>query len=334
MAKTMAVIGGGSWGTSLSIHLSEAGHHVKMWVFEGNLCEEIKRRKENPVFLKGFRIPDRVIPTNSLVEALSDSHYIIFVVPSEFSRDVLIQMKSILSGKCSLIIATKGIEKDSLQLMSEVALDVLNQKDISDIAVLSGPSFAVEVARGDPTAVVIASSNPRFAMNVQQEMSHRNFRLYSNDDIRGVQIAGALKNVVAIAAGIIEGLGFGNNTLAALMTRGMSEIKRLGIKMGGKPETFSGLAGVGDLVLTCTGRFSRNKLVGLHLGKGKPLKEILAHMKMVAEGVATTLSAMKLSRKYNVDMPIVTQVHSILYDGKDPREAISELLSRPLKEED
>lgn len=334
MVKTTTVVGGGSWGTALSIHLSKAGHDVKMWVFERDLCEEIKNNKENSVFLRGVPIPDGVHPTSSLGEALAGSDLIIFVVPSEFSRNIFRQMKAVLSGTCRLIIATKGIEKDSLQLMSEVALDVFGEDHMTDMAVLSGPSFALEVARGDPTAVVIASSHPPFSQEVQQEVSYRNFRLYTNDDIRGVQIAGALKNVVAIAAGIAEGLGFGNNTLAALVTRGMSEIRKLGIEMGGKPGTFSGLAGMGDLVLTCTGKLSRNKMVGWYLGKGTPLQEILSTMKMVAEGVATTISAMKLSKKYSIDMPIVAQVYAILYDGKDPKEAIFELLSRPLKEED
>jgi glycerol-3-phosphate dehydrogenase (NAD(P)+) len=334
MPKTIAVVGGGSWGTSLSIHLSKAGYHVKMWILEKELCEEIKKKRENPIFLKGCPIPEAVYPTTSLLDALNDTEIIFFAVPSEYSRNIFLQMREALSGKCRLVIATKGIEKDSLQLMTEVADEILGKDHLLDIAVLSGPSFAIEVAKGDPTAVVIASARHGFAEEVQQRFSYQNFRFYTNDDIRGVQIAGALKNVVAIAAGIGEGLGFGNNTLAALVTRGMSEMRRLGIQMGGKPVTFSGLAGIGDLVLTCMGKLSRNKMVGLYLGKGMPLAEILADMKMVAEGVVTAISALKLSKKHRVDMPIVAQVHSILYEGKSPREAISDLLSRPLKEED
>ncbi len=334
MKKTIAVIGGGSWGTSLSIHLSRAGYRVNMWIFEKELCEEIRTKRENSIFLKGFPIPEAVHPTTSLAEALADTDFVFFVVPSEYSRNLLLQMREALSGGRRFVIATKGIEKDTLHLMAELADEVIGRDHLLDIAVLSGPSFAIEVARGDPTAVVIASSHHAFAQEVQQKFSYQNFRFYTNEDIKGVQIAGALKNVVAIASGIAEGLGFGNNTLAALVTRGMSEIRRLGIVMGGKPVTFSGLAGIGDLVLTCMGKLSRNRMVGWYLGKGRTIEDILADMKMVAEGVVTTISAMKLSKKHKVDMPIVTQVHSILYEGKSPRKAMSDLLARPLKEED
>ncbi|MEW5806655.1 MAG: NAD(P)H-dependent glycerol-3-phosphate dehydrogenase [Acidobacteriota bacterium] len=334
MKSSVSIVGAGSWGTALAIHMASSGQVVRLWVYEEEICREIREKRENGTFLQDFRIPENVIPSCSMEESLDGSNLVIFVVPTEFARGVFGKMKSVLKRRIDLLIATKGIESDSLKLMSELALDVLGEGYINKIGIISGPSFAAEMARGDPTAVVISSGDAGFAEQVQKEISHGNFRLYTNSDTTGVQVAGSLKNVVAIAAGIIDGLGFGNNTLAALITRGMSEIRRLGTRMGGYARTFSGLAGVGDLVLTCTGRLSRNRTVGMRLGKGERLQEILAGMKMIAEGVTTCISTRRLAKIFDVEMPIASQVHSVLYEDKKPAEAIGELLSRPLKEED
>ncbi len=334
MKKIISIIGGGSWGSALSIHLVRAGHRVKLWVYEENVCADIRKKRENTTFLKGFAIPDGVTATNMLEESLQESELVIFAVPSEHARGMFEKMRSASAGSMDLVIATKGIECDSLKLMSEVALETLGHEKIGKLAILSGPSFAAEVAKKDPTAVVISSDDHSFAEMLQRDISFGNFRLYTNTDIIGVQLAGSVKNVIAIAAGIVEGLGFGYNTLAALITRGTSEIRRLGSAMGGKPSTFAGLAGIGDLVLTCTGKLSRNRQVGELLGRGETLDTILAGMKMVAEGIRTTIGVNQLARKFGIEMPITFQVHSVLYEDRKPADAMQELLSRPLKEED
>ncbi len=334
MKKRISIIGGGSWGTALSIHFARAGHRVQLWVYEEEVCADIRQKRENTIFLEGFAIPKEVTATSVLEESLHDSELVIFVVPSEHARRIFERMRSVSAGGIDLVIATKGIECDSLKLMSEVAHEALGDEMIRRLAVLSGPSFAAEVAKEDPTAVVVSSVDPSFAEMLQRDISFGNFRLYTNTDIIGVQLAGSLKNVVAIAAGIVEGLQFGHNTRAALITRGASEIRRLGTAMGGEPSTFAGLAGIGDLILTCTGTLSRNRQVGERLGRGEKLDTILAEMKMVAEGIRTTIAANQLARKLGVEMPITFQVYSVLYENKKPADAIQELLSRPLKEED
>jgi len=334
MSRTITVVGAGSWGTALSIHMARAGHGVKLWAYEDEVRREIEEKRENTVFLKGFKIPQSVVVTNILEEAINGAGIILFVVPSDHSRQVFQSMKGSQMAGARLVIATKGIECDSLKLMSEIASEVLGGEGLRDIGVLSGPSFALEVARGDPTAVVVSSRGQDCAEYLQKEISFGNFRAYTNTDMTGVQLAGSLKNVVAIAAGIIEGIGFGYNTIAALITRGTSEIRRLGVKMGGDPGTFAGLAGIGDLILTCTGKLSRNRSVGYRLGRGEDLETILSGMRMVAEGLKTSIAVKRLAVKFNVEMPIAAQVHAVLYEKKKPSEAIQDLLSRPLKEED
>jgi len=328
-----SVIGGGSWGSAFSIHLGRKGIETKLWIREPEVYEFTSIHRENKTFLSGFKFPPSVSFHHDLKEALKGSDIVFVAVPSEYCRKMYENMAPLLNEGQIIISLTKGIEYKSLKRMSELMQELFPPENFLKTAVLSGPSFAREVADSHPTAVVVASNDLAVARNVQLFVSDNFFRAYTSNDVIGVELAGALKNIIAISAGISAGLGYGNNSLAALMTRGIAEITRLGVKMRAKPETFSGLAGMGDLVLTCTGELSRNRHVGYELGKGNSIKDILKKMQMVAEGVTTTLSARKLAERYEIEMPICEQVYKILYKNKDPRKALKDLMTRKLKEE-
>ncbi len=329
----IAVIGAGAWGTAISIVLGRRGtHNVTLWAYEKEVCESIARHRVNELFLPDHTVPPTVVPTNSLEEALRGAESVVSVMPSHHCRRLFEQMLPFLRPEMMFISATKGVENESLLRMTQVITEVLRGAD-SDfrprLGALSGPSFAREVARGDPTAISIASEDRDLAATVQREFSDPCFRVYTNDDVIGVELGGALKNVVAIAAGVCDGLGLGHNTIAALITRGLAEITRLAVACGARPATMAGLAGVGDLVLTCTGGLSRNRTVGVELGHGRRLDDIMAGMRgMVAEGVLTTNAAVGLARKFGVEMPITEQMFAILHGGKPPRDAIRELMTR------
>ena len=333
----IAVIGAGAWGTAIAIVLGRKGtHRVRLWAHENEVCESIANKRVNELFLPGRQIPASVTATTDLASALAGSQIVVSVMPSQHCRNIFERMRPLIPAQALIVTATKGLEEGSLQRMSEVIGNVL--KTDSDptppIGALSGPSFAQEVARGDPTAITIASPDAALLRTVQQEFSDPSFRVYTNSDVTGVELGGALKNIVAIAAGICDGLGLGHNSVAALITRGLAEMTRLTVACGGRAETMAGLAGLGDLVLTCTGGLSRNRSVGVELGRGKKLPEIIAGMHgMVAEGVFTTNAAVGLAQTRGVEMPITQQMHAILHDGKSPREAIQELMTRSGKSE-
>ena len=333
----IAVIGAGAWGTALSIVLGRKGsHRVRLWVYEKELCESIAKQRVNENFLRGQRIPESVIPCSDLATTLADASIVVSVMPSQHCRRIYEKMRPHLRNETIIVSATKGLEEHSLLRMTEVIAQTLNSNTAKPfrIGALSGPSFAIEVARGDPTAITIASADSELARVVQREFSDASFRVYTNDDPVGVELGGALKNTIAIAAGVCFGLGLGHNSIAGLITRGLAEMTRLVVACGGKAETMAGLAGLGDLVLTCTGDLSRNRTVGVELGRGRKLPEILAGMHgMVAEGVFTTTAAMQLAQARGVDMPITEQMFAILHEGKAPREAIHELMTRSGKSE-
>jgi len=331
--ERIGVIGAGGWGTALSILLGEKGFPVTLWAYEKETCENIVRMRENPVFLPGANIPQNISPTNSIEEACRGKDLIISVSPSHVVRSIMGKAAQFLDETTIILSASKGIENDTLLTMSGVLREVLPERLRTKIAVVSGPSFAREVALHAPTAVVVSSENEVVAGAVQEALSTPNLRVYTNPDIVGIELGGALKNVIAIAAGVSDGLGLGLNTRAALITRGLAEISRLGVKIGANPLTFAGLAGMGDLVLTCTGDLSRNRTVGLKLGRGKTLAEILAEMKMVAEGIKTSRAARELGRRHGVEMPITEQVYLLLYENKPAKQAVVELMSRELKTE-
>jgi glycerol-3-phosphate dehydrogenase (NAD(P)+) len=328
----ISVIGAGAWGTAIAIVLGRKGsHHVRLWVYEKEVVDSIQSRRINELFLPGCEIPGSVEPTNSFEHALAGADIVVSVMPSHHTRRLFTQMAPHLTREMLFVSATKGVENDSLLRMTEVIEKIVGTAGIPSprIGALSGPSFAKEVARGDPTAITFASRDKDFAATVQREFSEPKFRVYTNDDMVGVELGGALKNVIAIAAGVCDGLGLGHNTAAALITRGLAEITRLTIACGGRSETMAGLAGLGDLVLTCTGGLSRNRTVGVELGKGRKLDDIIAGMHgMVAEGVLTTNAAVGLGHKYKVEMPITEQMYAILTQGKSPRDAIHELMTR------
>jgi glycerol-3-phosphate dehydrogenase (NAD(P)+) len=331
----IAVIGAGAWGTGIAIVLGRKGtHRVRLWAHEVEVCESIAHNRVNELFLPGRRIPESLVATNDLASAIDGAEILVSVMPSQHCRALFERMRPLIPATTAIVSATKGLEEVSLQRMSEVVAQVLGRKEGLAIGALSGPSFAQEVARGDPTAITIASADAELLRTVQQEFSDPAFRVYTNRDIVGVELGGALKNIVAIAAGISDGLGFGHNSVAALITRGLAEMTRLVVACGGRSETMAGLAGLGDLVLTCTGGLSRNRSVGVELGRGQKLPEILAGMHgMVAEGVFTTTAAVGLARARGVEMPITEQMHAILHQGKSPREAIHELMTRSGKSE-
>jgi glycerol-3-phosphate dehydrogenase (NAD(P)+) len=331
----IAVIGGGAWGTGLAIMLGRKGRHrVRMWVYEKQVCESINQRHENELFLPGQHIPEAVRATDCLQDASRGAEIVVSVMPSHHVRDVFHEMQPHLGSEMLFVSATKGLENETLLRATEVIKEVLGvrARDGFDprIGALSGPSFAQEVARGDPTAITIASRDTELAQRIQADFSDPCFRVYTNDDVTGVEMGGALKNIIAIAAGICAGLGLGHNSVAALITRGLAEITRLAVTCGARRETMAGLSGMGDLVLTCTGGLSRNRAVGVELGRGRKLAEIIAGMHgMVAEGVLTTNAAVDLAGKKKIEMPITQQMHAILHEGKPPRDAIHELMTRP-----
>jgi glycerol-3-phosphate dehydrogenase (NAD(P)+) len=335
--SNVAVIGGGAWGTGLSIVLGRKGtHRVRLWAHEKEVCEAITKKRVNELFLPGRSIPGAVSATNDLSTALDGAQIVVSVMPSQHCRRLFEQIRPILQPGTLIVSATKGLEENSLLRMTEVITQILQGKDgtAPRLGALSGPSFAQEVARGDPTAITVASQDAELAGSVQHEFSDPSFRVYTNTDVVGVELGGALKNIVAIAAGICDGLGLGHNSVAALITRGLAEMTRLVVACGGRAETMAGLAGLGDLVLTCTGGLSRNRTVGVELGRGRKLPEILAGMHgMVAEGIFTTAAAVGLARIRSVEMPITEQMHAILHHAKSPREAIHELMTRTGKSE-
>ncbi len=333
----IAIIGGGAWGTGLAIVLARKGtHQVRIWAHEPDVCESINRDHVNQRFLPAGQIPHSVSASNSLVAVIEGAEIIVSVMPSQHCREIFARLRSLIPREALIVSATKGLEEGSLLRMSEVIVDAL-KSDANlppTVGALSGPSFAQEVARGDPTAITIASSDQDLLHNIQQEFSGSSFRVYTNTDVVGVELGGALKNIIAIAAGICDGLGLGHNSVAALITRGLAEMTRLVVACGGRAETMSGLAGLGDLVLTCTGGLSRNRTVGVELGRGKKLPEIIASMHgMVAEGVFTTTAAVGLAHARAVEMPITEQMHAILHEGKSPKEAIQQLMTRTGKSE-
>ncbi|MEP7381773.1 MAG: NAD(P)H-dependent glycerol-3-phosphate dehydrogenase [Gemmatimonadota bacterium] len=325
-----AVIGGGAWGSALAHLVARGGHEVQLWAREADVVEHINLTHANPRFLPGAMLDPAVRATTSIADALADAELVVFVAPSHVLRDVVRGAASLVKPGALAVVATKGIERRTLALMSDV---VHAEMPEHPVVALSGPSFAVEVARGMPTAVVAASADRAAAEAVQQVLSSPVFRVYTNDDVIGVEIGGALKNVMAVATGIAEGVGLGLNSRAALITRGLAETTRLGIALGARPDTFAGLAGIGDLVLTCTGALSRNRAVGLQVGRGEPLEEVLAATESVAEGVTTTESARALADREGVDMPIVTAIARILFEKQAPRDALSDLMGRDLRPE-
>jgi len=333
MTEKIGVIGAGAWGTALAMLLAEKGHDVTLWMYEKDLAGETERTRENRAYLPGFTLPASIRVFSSLEQAARGKSVILSVVPSHTVRSVAKQLVPFLSPDAIIVSASKGIEIETLMPLSEVFKDVLPKEFHHRLCFLSGPSFAKEVAQKLPTAVAIAASDITVARKAQEVFSNSSFRVYTNPDVIGLELAGSLKNVVAIAAGVLEGMGYGSNTMAALLTRGLAEMARLGTAMGGSPQTFSGLAGMGDLVLTCTGGLSRNRTLGTRLGKGEKLADILAGLRTVAEGVKTARAARDLAIRYNVSMPIVDEVYQLLYEGKDPKRAVQDLMARELKAE-
>ena len=329
----IGVVGAGSWGTALANLLAGKGYVIDWWVFEEDLCRQIKETGENPVFLPGINLSENLRPTNDLTQAVTHKDMVLVVVPSHVMRQVTLQMAGCIEPHTIIVSASKGIENETQLTMSGVINETLGGLEDHRFAVLSGPSFAREVAQGLPTVVTVASRVPDCAQKVQLVFATPAFRVYTHDDVVGVELGGSVKNVVAIAAGIVDGMGLGLNTRAALITRGMTEIRRLGLAMGAHPRTFTGLAGVGDLVLTCTGDLSRNHTVGKKIGQGMTLKEVLADMRMVAEGVKTARSVYNLSRRLDVEMPISHAIYHILHEDLSPREALHQLMTRDLKSE-
>jgi glycerol-3-phosphate dehydrogenase (NAD(P)+) len=333
--KKIAIIGAGGWGMALAIILgrSRAPHRISLWVREPEVLDLLKKEGKNPAFLPGFTIPGDIDVTGEFADALSEADLVVSAIPSAHVHEIYSAMLPFLAPTMAFASATKGLEAKTLLRMTEVIEQTLAAKFPPRIAAISGPSFAREVARGDPTAIVAASVDRQLAAELQQEFSGPTLRLYTNDDVVGVELGGAVKNVIAIAAGVSEGLGLGHNTIAALITRGLAEMMRLGTAMGARRETLAGLAGMGDLVLTCTGELSRNRTVGVELGRGKKLEELLKPMRTVAEGVSTTAAARALSQKLGIEMPITEQMYAVLYEGRTPRDAIRELMERRLKAE-
>ena len=331
MSQRIAVLGAGSWGTALAVHCGRIGHDVRLWGRDHALMDEIARTRENSGYLPAIRIGDNVTATASLETALADVPIVIAAVPSHGMRHVLQRAAPLLRHGAILVSATKGLETDSLDRMSQVMAEETGTGH--PIAVLSGPSFALEVARGMPTAVVVASAHPDTATRVQDSLKGPTLRLYASDDVTGVEFGGALKNVIAIAAGVVEGLGIGHNAMAALITRGLVEMSRLACAEGSRRDTLAGLSGLGDLVLTCTGDLSRNRRVGIELGRGRALPDILSQTKMVAEGVRTTGAALALGARHGVELPLAARMSAVLEGRTTAREAVEVLMLRPQRSE-
>jgi glycerol-3-phosphate dehydrogenase (NAD(P)+) len=328
--RPLAIVGAGSWGTALAIVLAPRFAEVRLWAYEADLAGRMRTSRENDLFLPGFRLPENVLPSSDLAASLEGAGIVLGVMPSARARGMWERMLPRIDPAALLVSATKGLENGTLLRVSEVIRQLGPDRRI---AVLSGPTFAKEVARGEPTALVAASADPEAAAQAQCAFSGSTFRVYTNPDPVGVEIGGAVKNVVAIGAGVCHGLGLGSNAAAALITRGLAEITRLAVAAGGQARTLAGLAGLGDLVLTCSGSLSRNRMVGMELAAGRPLAEIVGSMRMVAEGVETTKATVDLARRLGVEMPIAEQMHAMLYEGRPPREAIRLLMERSLKAE-
>lgn len=327
------VIGGGSWGSAFALHLGRLRVKTRLWVREKEVLEDLRKTRQNSVFLPGHAFPSSVSFSEDIKDTARSAEVLFIAVPSRFCRQIFWDIVPSLSRDQIVVSLTKGLEEGSLKRMTEVMEEIFAAHSLPHLAVLSGPSFAREVADRHPTAVVIASKELNFAKAVQHLVSNIYFRAYTSEDIIGVELAGASKNVIALAAGISDSLKFGHNSRAALITRGIAELTRLGAKLGATKKTFLGLAGIGDLVLTCTAKLSRNYHVGYELGKGRPLSDILSEMKMVAEGVSTTISVRDLARRENVEMPIAEEVYKILYENKSPKESLRDLMLRKLKVE-
>jgi glycerol-3-phosphate dehydrogenase (NAD(P)+) len=331
--REIAIIGAGGWGTALALVAARAGHRVRLWAHSAEVAETLRLERENKIYLPGFALPDPVAPTDDIAEALSRAEIVLTVAPSHVCREVYTQMLDHARPQMIFVNASKGIEVESGMRMEEVVRDVLKDRFEPRYVALSGPSFALEVAKDEPCAIVAASRAPEWAEAAQEALSTNRFRVYSNNDVAGVEIGGAIKNVMAIATGAVNGLGLGYNSSAALVTRGLAEMTRLAVRLGGRAETMAGLAGMGDLVLTCFGALSRNRRVGYELGRGRKLDEIIGEMRQVAEGVKTARSARQLAARLGVEMPITEGVYQMLYEGKSPRELEIELMERPLKRE-
>ena len=329
----IAIIGAGAWGTALSMVLGRSGRHeLQLWAWENDVCRSINTDRTNARFLPGLKIPERVRATNSLPDAVHQAEIVVSALPSQHCRQIFATLTPHLAPEMLIVSATKGLEQRTLLRMTEVICLVAKGK--RRVGALSGPTFAEEVARGDPAAITVASADQELMQTVQREFGDLAFRVYTNHDVIGVELGGALKNVIAIAAGVCAGLGLGHNSIAALITRGLAEMTRLVTACGGRAETMAGLAGLGDLVLTCTGALSRNRSVGVELGRGRTLPEIMGAMHgMIAEGVFTTHAAVLLAQSHGVEMPITEQMHSILHEGKSPRDAIQDLMMRSFKSE-
>ena len=331
--QRIGVIGAGAWGTALSKHLAEKGLETRLWAYEREVVDAINGKHENPVFLPGVALPPSLVATGSLVDLIERSEGLLFVVPSHVARPVLRELVRSLPVPIPFISATKGIEEDTLNVMTQVMADVLPPAMHQDLMVLSGPSFATEVCAGKPAVLCLAGSNEGLVKTFQTALMTSALRVYADSDVLGVQLGGALKNVMALAAGVVDGLALGHNARAALITRGLTEMVRLGVAMGADPRTFYGLSGLGDLVLTCTGALSRNHSVGVRLGKGERLETILGNMQAVAEGVRTAKAALGLARRHRVDMPIVQEINAVLFEGKSCRKAVTDLMERDAKPE-
>lgn len=332
-ALNIAVIGAGSWGTALAQLLALKGYRIHLWVFEEEIKAQIEEQRENKTFLPGVSLSANIVPSNDIAEVASGKDMILTVVPSHHVRNIAGMISPHISKDVILVSASKGIENQTHLTMTGVLHDVIPDLPVGNLAVLSGPSFAKEVARQMPTVITVASKDAMVAEQVQRALATPYFRVYTNDDTVGVELGGSVKNVIAIAAGIIDGLGLGLNTRAALITRGQTEIRRLGLAMGANPRTFTGLAGIGDLILTCTGDLSRNHTVGKKIGLGQKVDDILSGMAMVAEGVRTSKSVYNLSRKLDVLMPICHEIYHVVYEGVSPKEALVRLMTRDLKQE-
>ena len=329
----IGVVGGGSWGTALANLLASKGYAINLWVFEKEVKDQILETGENKVFLPDVKLSANLHPTNDIAETVLGKNMVVMVVPSHLMREITSTMADAVSKEAIIVTASKGIENKTHLTMTGVLKETLTEIPHHRLVAISGPSFAREVARNLPTVVTVASEDSETAALAQQVFAAPYFRVYTSEDVMGVELGGALKNVIAIGAGVIDGLGLGLNARAALITRGMTEIRRLGLKLGANPRTFTGLAGIGDLILTCTGDLSRNHTVGVKIGQGKKVSDILSEMRMVAEGVKTARSVYNLSRKLGVDMPIFHEAYRILYEDFPPKEAIYRLMTRDLKQE-
>jgi glycerol-3-phosphate dehydrogenase (NAD(P)+) len=333
MSESVCVLGAGSFGTALAKLLAEGGHQVRLWARDEAVAHAITHEHVHPRRLKGVRLPPGLLATPSLEEAMGNASLVVTAIPTIAVRSVWTQARTIMPAGAHVLSATKGIDSDTLELISDILAAAVPEEARGRLCYLSGPSFAMEMARRLPTAVTLAAADESVAQHVQQIISTDYFRAYTTTDVIGVELGGALKNVIAIAAGCADGLGFGNNTLAAIMTRGLAEITRLAVKLGAKPHTLAGLAGMGDLVLTCTGTLSRNRTVGVRLGQGKKLDDILRELGEVAEGVNTARSIVALAKREGVEMPMCEAVHRILFDGTPPRDEVFALMGRRLKGE-